>query len=116
MSPGRRELGPQTVKYAAISGSGTTTLVAAVTGRSICVLSFLVTGTESGTMTFKSNTTGITGAINLGISGGMSGADTISPLVGPYNPDGHFQTTSGEALKITASAGTASGYLSYIEV
>ena len=113
---GLRDTGPIDVKYASFSGTGTSSIVSAVTNRRIVVISFLVTGTEFGTITFKSASTGITGAMNLGIDGGMSGADTVSPLVGPYNPDGHFRTAAGEALQVTASAGTASGYLTYIEV
>ena len=66
-------------------------------------------------MIFKSATDNLTGAMSLGITGSM-GDDTISPLVGPWNPDGHFHTAVGEALNITASAGTSSGYLTYIEI
>lgn len=113
---GLRDIGPRDIKYASFSGTGTTSIVSAVTGKRIVVVSFLVTGTESGTITFKSASTALTGAMNLGIAGGMSGNDTISPLVGPYNPDGHFQTASGEALQVTASAGTAAGYVTYFEV
>ena len=114
--PGFKSLGNVIPKYATISGSGTTTIVSAVSGKRISVIAFLVTGTENATMTFKSDTTSITGAMNLGISAGMGGQDTISPLAGSWNPDGHFQTTAGEALKITASAGTAAGYVTYIEI
>ena len=106
--PGFKSLGSVTPKNAVITGSGTTTIVAAVTGARISVIAFLLTGTANSTMTFKSNTTAITGAMNL-VSASLQ-------LVGPYNPDGHFQTTAGEALKITASAGTASGYVTYIEI
>lgn len=115
MQAGLKDLGPQLVKYANFSGTGTTSIVAAVTDRKISVISFMVTGTANATMTFKSATTAITGAMNLGITGSM-GDDTISPLVGQWNPDGHFETTSGQALQITASAGTAAGYVSYIEI
>ena len=116
MNAGLRDIGPRDVKYASFSGTGTTSIVSAVAGKKIVVISFLVTGTEFGTITFKSASTALTGAMNLGITGGMSGNDTISPLVGPYNPDGHFQTASGEAFQVTASAGTASGYVTYFEV
>jgi hypothetical protein len=114
--PGFKSLGNVIPKYAVINGSGTTTIVAAVSGKRISVIAFLVTGTATATMTFKSATTALTGPMNLGIAAGMGGSDTVSPLTGSWNPDGHFQTTAGEALKITASTGTAAGYLSYIEV
>jgi hypothetical protein len=112
---GLRDIGPRNVKFASFGGSGTTSIVAAVTGKKIVCISFMVKGTAAATITFKSATTAITGAMNLGIAAGMSGSDTVSPLVGPYNPDGHFQTASGEALQITDSAGTAAGYVTYFE-
>ena len=113
--PGFKSLGTITPKYAVISGSGTSAIVALVAGKRISVIAFLVTGTENGTLTFKSNTTAITGSMILGITG-RSGDDTISPLAGSWNPDGHFETVAGEALNITASAGTAAGYVTYIEI
>lgn len=114
--PGFKSLGTIIPKYAVISGSGTSAIVALVAGKRISVIAFLVTGTENGTLTFKSNTTAITGPMNLGITSGGMGDDTISPLAGSWNPDGHFETVAGEALNITASAGTAAGYVTYIEI
>ena len=113
--PGFKSLGTIRPKHAVINGSGTTTIVSGVTGKKISVIGFLVTGSAIGTMTFKSDTDSITGAMSLGLNGG-TGNDVAAPLVGPYMPDGHFETAVGEALKITASAGTASGYVTYIEV
>jgi hypothetical protein len=105
--PGLRDIGNKNVKFASFGGTGTTSIVAAVSGKKIAVVSFLVTGTANSTMTFKSATTAITGDMNL-VSASLQ-------LVGPYNPDAHFQTASGEALQITASAGTAAGYVTYFE-
>jgi len=115
MPVGLKDMGRKEVKYASFGGSGTTTIVAAVTGKKINVIAYAVTVTQASTVTFKSDTTAITGAMNMGIVGGMGVSDTINALVAGWNPDGYFETAVGEALKITDSAGTASGHVTYIE-
>ena len=116
MSSGRRELAPQTVKYAAIAAtaSGTRTIVAAVAGKKICLLHYIAGST--GNTTFKwqsfdggSGYTDLSGAIPPRASGD-------STCEASYNPDGHFETVSGEALVMVVGGNDVAGHLTYIEV
>lgn len=82
---------------------GTTSLVAAVTGKRIRVLSYAVVCTDAGTVKF-SDGTNLTGAMSFAASGGIS----CAPGDDPY-----FSTAAGNALSIVTS-GAVEGHFSYI--
>lgn len=110
MPVGLRDLGRQDIKYAVIDVSNTTgTLVAAVAGKKITVVSYCVGCESNSTIVFLSNTTALTGAMPPRASGD-------SFIECGWNPDGHFQTASGEALKMThTGSNNARGHLTYFE-
>ena len=94
-----------------ISGASTNnTVVAAVSGHKIRVLSYVVVGSGTYTATFRSfdgssTYTVLTGAMTL-----VAGL----PVVKPLEVEGHFETLSGEALVLTLSATTqTSGHMTY---
>lgn len=98
---------PGGIKNVAINtaSSGDATLVAAVAGKSIVVLSgsFVVSGAV--TVGFKSGSTVISGAQAHAANGG---------IVRPHNPVGWFKTAPGEALVIAlGGAVQVSGELVY---
>jgi hypothetical protein len=82
---------------------GNTTVVAAVTGRSIAVDSYVVVASGASSIRFLSNSTGLTGTMMIGGSGGISAPSSNSSL---------FSTSSGEALIINTTSSVA-GHLSY---
>lgn len=88
-----------------ITGTGTRTLVAAVSGKRIQVFSYAVVATAAGTVKFL-NTGGadLTGTMSFATNGGMS----CAPGDDPY-----FSTATGSGLDITTSAATE-GHLSYV--
>ena len=92
----------------AASATGTT-CIAAVASKKIRVLAlFCVAGGTATNLTFLSDTTVKTPLIANGANGGV---------VLPYNPKGWFETTSGEALKVTSGAGSTTGiHVQYAEV
>lgn len=99
------------VGRAAIStaSSGDSSVVAAVTGRKIRVLSLQFLCTSAVTVGFESNNAGgdtaLTGVMAFPDNGGM---------VLPHNPFGWFETVAGEALHITlGGAVQVSGSLVY---
>lgn len=101
------------IKYAVIdaAGAGDNTLVAAVTGKKIRVLSYvLVNGhTSTQTVRFESGASGtaLSGQAILGANGVVSAA---------FNPGGWFETAAGSLLNLElAGATTVDGHLSYIE-
>lgn len=100
-----------TPKFAAItaSSSGNTTVVAAVTSKKIRVIQYLVSASAAVNVKFRSATAGDkTGLVYLAASGGCGAA---------FNPVGHFETASGEALQINLSAAVAvGGHLVYLEI
>lgn len=109
------------VKHAAISASssGNNTLVSAVTGKKIRVVSLHIRATEDVNIRFES------GAGGDALSGVMLMEVLSSDLVGNENafinlgfsPHGHFETNAGELLNLELSAAVqVSGLLSYIEV
>lgn len=98
------------VKFASISEAtaANNELVAAVAGKKIRVIGLNFVCTGANTITFKSATDAISGAM---------GFDANSGLGGLYAPTGLMETAVGEALNMTQSAATqVSGFLSYIEV
>lgn len=76
------------------------TLVAAVTGKKIRVCSVVINqgDTTPSTVTFQSDDTAIYPALKAAANGGFVMGD---------NPRGWFETASGEALKATTGAGSA---------
>lgn len=96
------------IQYAAVSAAAASDneLVAAVAGKRIRVHSLvLVASGGANTATLRSDTTGITGAMDLGADG---------QLVLDHNPAGWFQTAAAEALNLLLSAATlVAGSLTY---
>jgi len=95
----------QDVVRTAVLGADAETkeLVAAVAGRQIEVVSYVMVASAATTATFKSATTAISSGITLAGSGGVSST----------NNQGLMTTALGEALQITNSAGTINGHISY---
>ena len=94
-------------KYIDASSIGTTEVVAAVSGKSINVLSVAIVSKLSNDVKFLSAANQISSTMPLGANGGF---------VLPYNVYGWFNTAEGEALNINLSAATATGVMiNYIE-
>lgn len=108
----KSDASPMLVKYAVIDAatSGDNTIVAAVTGKKIRVIScWLVSG---GTVTTRwesaASGTALTGQATLAVNTGY---------VLPHNKDGWFETVAGQLLNLELSGGvTVDGSLSYVEV
>ena len=93
-----------------VAGAGNADLVAAVSGKRIRVLHLYVVPTASSTMTLRSGTTAITGAMSTaaGVSIDASHSEGLAVL----------QTAAGEALNLL-NGGTScafAGFLVYAEV
>lgn len=100
------------VKYAVIdaASSGDNTLVAAVAGKRIRVLSLYLVAAGAVTVRFESAAGGtpLTGQSSMAANG---------VLALPYNPTGWFQTVAAELLNLElGGAVSVDGALSYIEV
>ena len=93
-----------------VAGSGNNTLVAAVTGKKIRVLSYVIVAGGAVTARFESDADGtaLTGEMEL----------AANQVLAPPDPrGGHFETAAGELLNLELSgAVNVDGYLSYIEV
>lgn len=100
-------LSPHIAKRAKFAATGATDIVAAVTGRAIRVTSMVVSNSEAGTLAFKSGSTDI-GAIVCKTADGTVVLNT--------NHDGWLETAVGAKLAVTPSAGTATGFINYIEM
>ena len=98
-----------TPKFAKIALSATGTVVAAVGGKKIRVLAYVLTASGSLNAKFQSHITptDLTGLLYM--------AATIV-VEAPFNPVGWFETVSGEALDLNLSAGNVGGHLVYVEV
>lgn len=95
--------------YAAINAStsgANNTIVAAVAGKQIRVMGYVLNGLTAVTAQWHSNTTALSGPIALGATG---------TFVCPNdNGDGHMETVAGEALKLTlGGAVQVSGHIVY---
>jgi hypothetical protein len=91
--------------YAEISaGAETQEVVAAIAGRQIEVLSYVFVADAASTVTFKSDTNTISGAMAVAANGGASSNG---------DDNGLMLTNKGEALNITNSAGNLGGHLTY---
>lgn len=101
-----------TPKFAVISASasGPTTLVAAVAAHQIRVINIVLIASGTVNVKFQSHVTPTdeTGLLYLVANTGFAPG---------YDPTGHFQTITGEALDINLSAGVpVGGWLKYLEV
>jgi hypothetical protein len=102
--------GVHQVKFAKIdtAASGDTALVAAVAGSKLTVIGFFLTSTSALSITFKSGSTALSGAMAVAALGTLAVAGSPSaPL---------FQAAAGSALNINLSGSTqVSGSIAYIE-
>lgn len=102
---------PVLVKRAAIAITATvdTTIVAAVTGKKIRVLSLYGHASAGSTVRLESGTggTALTGAMPLAANGQLNL---------PYNPHGHCETAAGALLNLELSTGNFHGVITYCEV
>lgn len=102
------------MKYAVInaSSSGSNTVIAAVTGKRIRVLSYVIVAAGDVTATWQSASTAISGGMALAANGGAA------PSAGQATPGGligQFETNQGEALNLNLSAAVSvAGHLTYI--
>lgn len=109
-------IGALIMKFAAInaSASGSNAIVAAVTGKRIRVVSYVIVAAGAVTATWQSASTALSGPMSLASSGGASASVGILAPGGAY---GLFQTEAGEALNLSlGGAVTVAGHLCYIEV
>jgi hypothetical protein len=83
--------------------AATVELVAAVAGRQIEVVNYTFVSDSPTTVTWKSGTTAISGAMTFGLNGGATVNDD----------DVSLRTNVGESLKITNSAGNINGHFAY---
>ena len=91
---------------AATSGDANT-IVAAVAGKQIRVLSYTLIADAAVTATWKSGTTAISGAMSLPANGGAA----------PTCQSGVLQTATGEALMMTLGGAVGvRGHLTYVEI
>ena len=107
------DAGPLAVKFAlvAAASSGDNTLVAAVTGKKIRVLSGSLTMTGTAvTIRFES------------AAGGTALTGAMTPLQGttialPFSPVGHFETAASALLNLElGGAQGVGGWITYVEV
>lgn len=99
-----------TPKFAVINASanGDNTIVAAVSGKKIRVLSYAFVSSGTVNVKWQSEAIDISGLMYFIANTGLSAG---------YNPKGHFQTNTGKALELNLSGPTAlGGHINYIEV
>jgi len=83
--------------------------VAAVAGKKIRVLSYVLTSQGANNLAFRSAANDITGLLAFAASG--------EKVAAPFNPAGHFETVAGEALNtISSGAVIMGGHVAYILV
>lgn len=105
------------INFAAITtaSSGDQTIIAAVTGKAIVVLNYVLNNSAATaqTVTWKSGSTAISGAITSPASS-LQSSYSVGVSGGPYPV---LATNAGEALVLTLSASTqVSGHLAYYVV
>jgi hypothetical protein len=102
---------PLTPKHAAISASqaGSNVLVAAVPGKQIRVLQYVLVAAGAVGAEFRSGSaSALTGSMPLAANGGVGVSASVL---------GHFETALGEALTLNLSAAVSvAGHLTYVEV
>lgn len=89
------------------SSSTTATLVTAQTSAQIRLLSYVLVVTATGSVTFNSSTTALTGVMVFDPRGGAAAT---------FNPFGHVQTGTGQPLTITTGDCRAAGHITYVYV
>jgi len=102
------------VKYAVISADGGTDIqVAAVTGKAIVVLSYLMSAAGATVVKWQSKPSGA--AVELSGQGlALAANGSVSAA---YSPSGLLATASGAALQLTLSAAEdVGGHLTYVEL
>lgn len=101
------------MKYAVVSASssGSNTVIAAVTNKRIRVLSYVIVAAGAVSVTWRSASTDISGAMPLAANGGA--APSAGQAV-PAGLIGQFETAQGEALNMNLSAAVlVAGHLTY---
>ena len=94
------------------AAAGDYTVLPAIAGKRIVVISCLATSSAAITLTFKSAATPITGAMYVGANGSLN-MDAVHGATG-NDECWILKTNPGEALVITASgAATIGGYITY---
>lgn len=95
-----------------ISEDGLATIVAAVTGCKIRVITYMITTSGANTLIWKSDSNAISGTITIGAT-----LQDGTFYLAPTGMLGVFETASGEALKLEVGSDTTiGGYLTYITV
>lgn len=90
------------------AASGDTTLLAAVTGKRLMVLSYILDAGGAVSVKFKGGSTDLTGAMPLAANG---------TLTGSKSDVGHFATAAGEALILNLSTNVqVSGHVTVLEI
>ncbi len=89
------------------SSSSTVTIVASQTSAKMRVLSYVLVTNATGSVTFNSSVTPLTGVMIFDSRGG---------LVVPFSPLGHIQTATGQPLTITTGDCKVAGHLCYVPV
>lgn len=107
MTSGLGNLSPKTTYRVAInSSSDPVALIAAVPGNKIRITSMCIEASGAGTIDFESNTT---------VLGRMTFKTADPAAVLGYNPDGWFETATGEAFNIdNDSTLTLVGFATYV--
>lgn len=101
------------MKYAVIDLAASGTVVAAVTGKRIRVVSYVLSAAGAVAITWKSGTTALSGAMTLATGIPLCAAPPEA-LFGGLG--GQLQTEPGEALNLTLSGAVqVSGHLIYDE-
>ena len=104
------------IKYALIdeAASGLNEVVAAKTGYKFVVLEYGLIAAGAVSVTWKTATTALSGAMPIAANGGISASSFVVVPGGVY---GMFETAVSEALNLTLSAAVqVSGHLVYREV
>ena len=99
----------------ASSGNEAITALAAVAGKRIKVMSYVISVTGAQNVKWQSKVGSATAA---DLSGGLVALASTAPLfVAPHNPNGYFTTASGGALLLLSSAaGAVGGHFTYLLV
>jgi hypothetical protein len=97
------------IKFASISLAATGTLVPAVTGKKIRVISYVIVAASAVSVNFENGTTNISGVMDLAAN---SGIDYVGSRDAPA-----FETSSAALLGLTLSGAVqVSGHLTYVEI
>jgi len=100
-------------KFAVVNGSGTTVIVAAVTGMKIRLLAGIFNSTDNSTPPVLNIQTKPSGTA-VSLTGQMSAQNNVN-IVFPFNPAGWMETDAGDIFQM-ATTGTFTGCVVYEEV